>query len=436
MPVFQYLPTEILREILACLDLRHLRQVSRVSRFFNSITEPFLYAFINSYVSGLTPTLRALVARPALARHVQRVTFGWWKKEPGHDSGDSEQFSAMAREVNLQMPWSTETQPWTDPNQPWAVEALALLLLHMVPNIEILEINESFLLASYLKSTLTIPIESLPFKSLRILKFDEFSQQSRVTPPLLHAMMRFPSLRKLMVDLEAPEDYVHDIAGALAAIIAFARQSSITHLSLHFGGNTCASTLQHILRMPRALTHFSYQDDTQYGYQPDSTPFRVAIRVLRPTLKSLFIGGVRALRLGEPGEQTIGSLSDWPGLTTVRCTMTGLVGLRATATARLVDLLPMGIREFGLRRTDAVSYLPQDEEWTASEMTDQLFDVVLQRPELTLVTVNMAYAVARVYTLGPVEKSWVDVYHAEVKERLTVASGARDVAVVMKRKDL
>lgn len=44
--------------------------------------------------------------------------------------------------------------------------------------------------------------------------------------------------------------------------------------------------------------------------------------------------------------------------------MAGLVGTRATATARTVDVLPMGIREFGLRRIDGLSQLSPDQEWT------------------------------------------------------------------------
>lgn len=419
-PVFDYVPNEIIIDILACLKIHHLCQVSRVSRLFNRITEPFLYASLGEYVGWLTPTLRSLVARPALASHVRHVTLDWWKREHGPDSGDNEKFSAMANALGLQMPWSAETQPWTNAEQPWAVEAMGFLLLHMVPNIRVLCIGQSPLLARYLESTLTIPIESLPFKFLHTLTFDEYAQQSRVTPPMLLAMMRFPSVRKVMVDLEAPEDFVHDIPGALASIIAFAGQSRVTHLSLHFGGNICSSALQHLLHMPRALTHFSYQDDWQNVYQPDPTPFRVALRVLRDTLVSLSIGGVRALRLGEPAEQTIGDFSDWPLLTKLTCTMTGLVGTRATATARVVDMLPLGIREFGLRRSDGLSELPLSQEWTAPEMTDQLFEVVHKRPELKVVTVDME------------DK----LYYEEMMKSLAVASGTRDVAVVVKTNEL
>lgn len=429
MPVFEHLPTEILREILACLYLWNLREVSRVSRFFNRITEPFLYASLGCAPGWLTPTLRTLIARPALTRHVRRMYFSRWQRQNIPDSTDSDRFSAMARERGLEMPWSPETQPWTNADQPWVSEVLALLILHMVPNLQVLDIDTSRLLPSYLESTLTIPIESLPFKFLRILKFGEYSQDSRVTPPMLLAMMRFPSLRKVMVDLQAPENYVHDIPGTLGSIIAFAGQSQVTHLSLHFGGNIRSSTLRHMLQMPRALTHFSYEDDWLNPYQPDALPFRDALRVLRHTLVSLSIGAVRALGLGEPAAQTIGDFSDWPLLTTVKCTMTGLLGTRATATDRVVDLLPMGIREFELRRTDGLSDLPPDEEWTASDMTNQMFDVVRQRPELMVVTVDMAY---RVYTAELVGKVWPDVYHAEMGERLAVASGARDVSIVVK----
>lgn len=420
MPVLETLSTEILSEILACLDICELREVSRVSRFFNRITEPFLYASLGHRRGWLTPTLRTLVARPDLTRHVRRVYFSSWQQEIHPDSEDSDRFSAKVTQLGLKMPWFLHSRPWANTDKPWTIQLLAFLVLNMVPNIQVLEIDKSSVLGSYFQSTLKIPIESLPFKFLRILKFDEYMQYSSVTPPMLLAMMRFPSLRKLIVDLRTPEYYNHDILGTQTSIIAFAGQSAITHLSLHFGGNIWSSTLQHVLQMPRALTHFSYQDDWQYRCQPDGTPFRVALRVLRNTLVSLSIGGVRALRLGKTNEQTIGDFSDWPRLTDVKCTMAGLVGTRATAITRVADMMPMGIREFGLRRSDGLSQLPLSQEWTAREMTDQLVEVVHKRPELMVVTVDMEDT----------------LYYEEMMKRLAVASGTRDVAVVVKTNEL
>lgn len=100
--------------------------------------------------------------------------------------------------------------------------------------------------------------------------------------------------------------------------------------------------------------------------------------------------------------------------------MPELVGTRVTATARLVDVLPMGIQEFELARTDGLTELLPDQEWTAPEMTDQLCEVALQRPRLMVVTVNMDD----------------EVYHAKMMEKLAVASGTRDVSVVVKTNGL
>lgn len=127
MPLFEYLPNEIIREIPASLNLRHLQELSRVSRFFNPITESSLYASLGNRRGRLTPTLRTLVARPDLTRHVRRVCLSLWRREIPPDSEDSDRFSAIARQRGLKIPWSPETQPWTNADQPWAREVLALL---------------------------------------------------------------------------------------------------------------------------------------------------------------------------------------------------------------------------------------------------------------------------------------------------------------------
>lgn len=128
--------------------------------------------------------------------------------------------------------------------------------------------------------------------------------------------------------------------------------------------------LQHILQMPRALTDFSSADDSRYPNTPDTTPLRSALRALRHSLKSLSLGGLRALQfgqplqLGQPGQQTIGSLHDWPALTTIRCSLTAFLGTRFTATCRLANRLPVGIRELEVRRPDELSHLRSSSEWT------------------------------------------------------------------------
>lgn len=419
MRVLESLPAEILRQILGDLEFFDLHAITLVSRFFNSIGEPFLYASLGNYEGWLTPALRAIVTRPALARHVRSVDFSWWMEADHPDPSDGELFSAAAKQLGVDARY-----PWTEETEAWSKEARALLLLHFLPNTNEIRIDRSPLLNRFFESTLSTPIEDLPFKSLRRFQADEYIQPSLVTPKLLLALMRLPSLRDVVTDLQFAEDYTHD-ASVITGIIAFARQSPITNLSLHFG-NTTTSMLQHILQMPRALTHFSYADDSQYPYTPDTTiPLRSALGALRQTLKSLSLGGLRALQLGQPGQQTIGSLHDWPALTTIRCSLTALLGTRLTATCRLVDLLPMGIRELEVRRLDELSHLRSTSEWTVTEMTDQLVLVVLHRRQLVRLTVDTCSVR---YT---VEMGWVNAYEAAVKDRLVVACGVRPLCVVV-----
>lgn len=399
MPVLEYLPIELLRKIFSSLDHPELRKISLVSHLFNRVAEPFLYASLGGRTGWLLPSLSAIVNRPELARHVRCVDMGWWADEyPTPD--DCVLFSTMAQHLGI------VDVGWRDDSQ-------ALLLLHLVPDVRKLNFIDIPLLGKFIEETLTRPIESLPFKSLVNFKADEFTQSSSVTLTMLYALMRFPSLRKVTVDMQFSEDYTHN-PSVVDSIIVSAGQAPITHLSLHYG-NTTTSMLTNILQLPRALTHFSYWDDPQYPYVSDTKPLWLALSVLRPTLQSLTLRGVHALQLGNPGEQTIGVLHDWPALTEVECSLPALVGSRATSTSRLVDVLPMGIKVLFIELKDRLCRMKSHQEWNAREMTDQLVELVQSR-DLVKLTINVCTG-----RPSRMERDWVNAGEAAVKPRLMAA---------------
>lgn len=401
MPGLQFFPIELLRQILYYLDPRALRAISLVSHLFSSLAEPFHYATLGCYRGWLLPRLSAILSRPELVRHVRRIEFGWWfERFPTPDT--CIRFSTKAQELGI-------------PDIGWRDHAQALLLLQLVPDVRELTFDHTPLLRSFLEDTLTTPIESLPFKSLVKFECDEYSQQSSVTLTMLLALMRIPSLREITVDMEGSRYYTHN-PSVVDSIIAFAGQSSITHLSLHYG-NTTTSMLTNILQMPRALTHFSYSDDEQYPYASDTVPLQTALRTVSPTLQSLSFGRMHAMRLRGHDVQTVGLLRDWPALTSINCSLPALIGSGSVSTTRLVDVLPMGIRVLELRRTDPQPFLLRSRDrWTVEQMTDQLVEV-LQNRDLERLTVDTC---AAVFNRG---QGWFNAYEEEVKKRLAAALG-------------
>lgn len=394
MPVFRFLPVEILRQILFCLDPPALVQISLVSRLFNELAEPFLYASLGRYNGWLFPQLCAIVARPELARHVRHIHFGWWDAQLPTPEGCI-LFSTTAQRLGIpeisslapEVRWTNRDTTWSDPDFSWSDPAQALLLLYLVPDVRELSLGSTPLLTRIIGGTLLTSVGRHPFRSLVKFRCAGFSQGACVTLTMLLALMRLPSLREFEGDMQGRKLHTH-AASVVDEIIAFAGQSPLTHLSLHYG-NMTTTLLQHVLRMPRALTHLSYSDDDeQFAYEPASTPLQAALAVVRPSLQYMCFGRVLAVRLGKPDSQTLGVLHDWPALTRVRCSLPALLGSVGDSTARLVDVLPVRLRVLHLRRLEKISYGARlYEHWTVREMMEQVVEV-LQSRALVKLTVD------------------------------------------------
>lgn len=415
MTVLQSLPVELLRQILADLDPVSLRKISLVSHLFNNLAEPLHYDSLGHYLGlqgqargWLLPVLFALVTRPEMARYVRCITFWYWaERYPTPDNCIL--FSTKAKELGI-------------PDIGWWDDAQALFLLHLVPDVQELTFGDTPLLRTYLEQTLATPIADVPFQSL--LKFTSYSP---VTLKMLLALMRLPSMRSITVSMSYNTDYSHHPI-LVDSIIAFAGQSSVTHLSLHTG-NTSNSILQLILQMPRVLTALSYMYDCEYGLVLDTPPMHTVLHHVRPALQSLSFGGLYAVGLPEPYEVRIGSVRNWPALTTLNCSLPALLGSRQNPTGRLVDVLPFGIRRLFLWRKDEHSSLVKSrEQWSVWQMTEQLVEV-LQNRSLEHLTVNTC---AKVYILqkGTWKEGWFNQYEERVKQRLTAAVGTGRCEIV------
>lgn len=121
----------------------------------------------------MTPLLRVMLARPTLGRHVRHLDLNWYSDaviDP--HPRDHALFSAAARRLGL--------SDW-----PWCEDAQALLLLHLIPNLQDLNNNGFGLLREFLGSRLTS--QRLP--SLRKFVDADLGESEAATFTLLAAVM-------------------------------------------------------------------------------------------------------------------------------------------------------------------------------------------------------------------------------------------------------
>lgn len=377
MPVLQSLPVELLRQIVSYLDDDALEEIGLISPFFNDLAVPFFLRKLGAKRGWLIAALSALVTRPELACHVRSIRFGnWVKRYPSPEN--CVLFNTMAAHLVV-------------PDIGWRADVQAVLLLHLVPDVQVLGIDYTPRLRSFIENTLTTPLAELPFKSLVTFYHNGGVDMYGMTLPMLIAVMRMPSIRCIHGNLQGPAYYKHP-PSVDDALTAFAGQSTTTDLIL-WHSNIATSMLARILRLPRALTKLVY---VGCDYIEDPFPLGTALRVVQPTLQSLYIlGKLQALDIGLPTEQTIGSLHDWEALTSLSCTLPALLGSWANMTSRLVDLLPPGIRRFEVRRNDYHRPTRRiHERWTVMQLVEQLVGV-LQERELEWLEVETCGAVYR-----------------------------------------
>lgn len=109
--------------------------------------------------------------------------------------------------------------------------------------------------------------------------------------------------------------------------------------------------------------------------------------------------------------RTIGSWHDWPVLRTVYCGLVTLLGRPSEVNLRLVDVLPLGIKEFKIERVAREDFSPENvEQWTVTDMSDQVVELVESRQlvQLTMARFKAAYGVVGVASANIVVQQSVE----------------------------
>lgn len=367
--------------------------------------------------------LRAVLSRPELAKYVRVLRLSWFS---ANESNNPNQQNAS--DINL---FTAAAAPFRLPHTLSSHGSQIILLLHVLPNLRefyIVPPTASAIFSDFLESTLDIPTAALPvgLKSLRKFGGDWRHDQPAITPTMLLALMLLPSISDIDVHMESTPGDDHEIETFdRHSSPRYQRTSTVTKLRFQ-DSNFSTALLNTILQLPRALTHFTYEDGHPYNVEFESTTFSQALAHLRPTLQYLSLGWIRVLQAAhsaDGGEErkTIGCLRWWPVLRTVKCPLTALAGKPAGVTPRLVDVLPVVVAEVGIIRRHSGESSPArlGSQWTVEGTAGKVAELVEEMEvcglrELVSLTVHMELMVFE-------DLRWVRRIGEETKARLLEA---------------
>lgn len=145
-------------------------------------------------------------------------------------------------------------------------------------------------------------------------------------------------------------------------------------------------SLARVLEMPFALTHFIYFEEGGNYHSFDCAVMRKGLETSRLTLQRLRLSIPDSLgsRINEEDSPpTIGSLSDWPVLRSIRCPLSVFVAKWPTETVvRLVDVLPRVLTKFSVL---------VDWYWSTDEVEGKLVELVEAREMEEMKRVTVAW---------------------------------------------
>lgn len=363
MAVNKQLAHEILTDILSYLPIPDLLSTSTVSLRMCTISQSLLYkapTLINNVdwamPSSLLLLLRILLSPGGekLATYVRSLHVKWddCARPESRFQLSLDSPSAAALLVDAGTRLGLDQSLTSQMGQ-------LVLLLHLLPRLTVLDIAppggadrvfSEFLQAhSGALSTETLP---LGLRQLREFRFSSDCQMGSVSPRALLTILNLPCIRR--VDIRIDNSCFPFLAAEAAAAT-----STVTHLRL-FAMSLQMPALGYILKIPTALTHFSYCTCT-----PDHDRYIMqALLPLQVSLQHLHIEWVGV-------QHPIGSLRSWPALRTVSCSLAALLGRDHNQDSpRLTDVLPASLRDLVIMR-----------EYYSDEkaVADQLVELVRQK---------------------------------------------------------
>lgn len=400
-------PTELLEEIVSCLDGPDLASISLVSRKLHAIAEPHLYRVVHLTYRGSIPSVfrlfvRTILTRPDLACRVQVLILRWADEEirepgigifsPGQFTyvGDRfvpsvPEFSALSvvpRLVRyLKNAWrSRGIKGIKGIKEIKEMEYMPVIhaetILHLLPNLQSLDIlAPSGPLTSMDRffcspGWLSRDDYAMSLDSLRELRLSPTDRSDTISPLSLLSILQLDVLTKLRIhDIDEIDE---------EEFLSFSQfvsrpASPITHLSIGFNDLT-GSTLALVMVSLQNLTSLELVYNAAYKYPPDIPLFGKALLPLRDTLQELtiFFSYTAYIYDDQYPDMTVGSLREWPVLRRVRCPLTVLLGPDQEFNGhRLSELLPRVI----------VKFVAELDQFRCSCMVGHELDILVRRKE-------------------------------------------------------
>lgn len=397
MTFLNQFPTELLEEIVSCLDGPDLASISRVSRRLHVIAEPHLYSsVIHLTYRGSTPSVfglfaRTIMTRPDFACRVQVLFLRWAAEEvvePSIGILTSGRFTYVGnRFVRLVPEFSVLS---VVPNvvkylaNAWRRRGLKdmkhmpvihlQMILYLLPNLQSLDIGATNSplrsITEFFRDCRWIPRAEYPMglDSLRELRLNSNDRDDAICPWSLANILQLDGLRKLRIyDIDQiSEDEFPELSPS-----ASSPASSITHLSIGFNELT-GSALALVMVSLQNLTSLELVYRAAYKYPLDTPLFGSALLPLRDTLQELNIFFLYTAYVYGYEEMTVGSLREWPVLRRVRCPLTVLLGPEdASDGYKLAELLP----------TVIVKFVAEMDQFWSGDMVGHELAVLLRRKE-------------------------------------------------------
>lgn len=216
----------------------------------------------------------------------------------------------------------------------------SMLLLHLLPRLQSLNIKELDRREALIDTLVSIPHDKLP---AGLLSIHEFNYQGYgVTSAFLYTLLRLPCIRSVNVYISDTDDYeriTHSNTSTGPSWPPIYGKSNVINLTIEDFGFVCPA-MSRILKIPRALETIGYVTSCTAGELRD---LGRVLRLLQTTLQALYLTCVVSEMDGRVSA-TIGTLRGWPVLHAVTTSLRILMG-RPPSIVRLKDVLPAGIRE-------------------------------------------------------------------------------------------
>lgn len=226
---------------------------------------------------------------------------------------------------------------------------------------------------------------TLPIGLQNISQFLSISDYSitAVTPEILVLILGLPAIRKITVSItNEPHEATPFIAAATTA-----GTSLVTDINV-WDANIAIQSLEAIMKIPKALTRFSFTCASVCQFYEIGEFGRVFMPLQR-SIEYLYLDFERLDNFG--GEEALRqygrleSLRGWNALHTIDCTLMALIGGVVEDAPCLEAVLPLGLRSLVIH---------EDWCWTVDQMVDQLV-ALLERAMIALQELKVVLWIGR-----------------------------------------